>query len=54
MSRVGILLFATGALVLAGFFAVALRDVPDFGDSLHPYRDLSVRAARGSVSWSRR
>lgn len=43
--RVRMLLFGSGALVLAIFFAMSVHAVPAFGGSRHLYRDLAVRAA---------
>ena len=43
--RVRMLLFGSGAVVLACFFALSVDALHQFGDPYHPYRDLAVRAA---------
>jgi multicomponent Na+:H+ antiporter subunit B len=40
-----LLLFAVGAAVLTGFYVAASLDLPAFGGTVHPYRDLAVHAA---------
>lgn len=42
-----LVVFALGGVALAVLFGFALRHLPAFGGTFHPYRDMAVRAALG-------
>jgi multicomponent Na+:H+ antiporter subunit B len=44
-TRVRLIVFGSGAAVLAVLFALAVADLPPFGGDVHPYRDLAVAAS---------
>lgn len=48
--RLRLAVFGAAAAVLAVFFAVALLELPAFGGSHHPYRDLAIPASGGRAT----
>jgi multicomponent Na+:H+ antiporter subunit B len=43
--RVRLIVFGTGALLLAVLFGAAVADLPAFGTAVHAYRDIAVAAS---------